>query len=742
MRKRLRELLVKRFKQLLLAFSVVLVLTSRTSALSIYEPFADATANGGTTYPVGATFANTNKSFPALMNASGGAWYGVSNTFPTLPPGIPTITNGSLSYIGLPLSSGNSVFIPPLTGVMGRMALPFQITSGQVYFSFLLKVTDVSSLSTSSTPNMFAAFGDNVGSQNAALARAESYVVAKKSGAGYLLGIGKNKPSTANSVYDTTVRNVGDVLFVIGRYDYDTSGHPASLWINPAATAFGSNSAPTATISISTGTDLNAPGIQSFMLGCFTNAPPGCVVDDVRVGLTWAVITGAPDIETQPTNIVLEGGSTVTLPTYVIGGTPLTYQWLKNGSTLSNNGTVSGATSGTLTLSNVAGSDAASYSLVASNSYGSITGLVATLSVNDLTITTQPSTQVAALGGIATFRVGATGIAPLSYRWLKNGIDLSNGGNVSGADTTALTISSIAASDVGSYSARAMNGIGHTAVSSSAELFASDSSITPKRPNIIFILCDDLGFGDIGVLYQNSRAPGQPRELTPNIDSFAAESLQLHQHYCPAPVCAPSRASFLLGVHQGHANVHDQQWDKALADNHTVPRVLKRAGYATGAIGKWGLGGDDLGGTTPADWPAFATKRGFDYFFGYERHADGHDHYPKEAIYSPKSKECYDGTNNVMSTLDKCYTTDLFTARAKKWIQDQRATNSSQPFFLYLAYDTPHAVYELPTQAYPSGGGTNGGMQWIGTAGHMINTASGTIDSVRQSRLRVGDLRR
>src|SRR4029078_9925655 len=109
--------------------------------------------------------------------------------------------------------------------------------------------------------------------------------------------------------------------------------------------------------------------------------------------------------------------------------------------------------------------------------------------------------------------------------------------------------------------------------------------------------------------------------------------------------------------------------------------------------------------------------------------ADGHDHYPKEAPWSNKSKECYDGTTNVTSSLEKCYTTDLFTARAKKWIQDQRTTNSTQPFFLYLAFDTPHAVYEFPTQAYPSGGGTNGGMQWVGTTGHMINTASGTVDT-------------
>src|ERR1043166_4190017 len=104
-------------------------------------------------------------------------------------------------------------------------------------------------------------------------------------------------------------------------------------------------------------------------------------------------------------------------------------------------------------------------------------------------------------------------------------------------------------------------------------------------PNIIFVLADDLGYGDLGVLFQNSRAPGFPKEATPNLDAFAAEGIQVRRHYCGAPVCAPSRASFLLGVHQGHANVRDTQFDKALATNHNVATVLKQAGYATAAIG-------------------------------------------------------------------------------------------------------------------------------------------------------------
>ena len=265
-------------------------------------------------------------------------------------------------------------------------------------------------------------------------------------------------------------------------------------------------------------------------------------------------------------------------------------------------------------------------------------------------------------------------------------------------------------------------------------VFSSFSSTPRAHPNIIFILTDDLGWGDLGVFYQNSRSADgrrRPAELTPNLDKLAAEGVRLRDHYCAAPVCAPSRASILLGVSQGHANVRDNQFDKALENNHTLATVLGRAGYATVAVGKWGLQGNEKGETNPATWPAFPTKRGFDDFFGYARHVDGHEHYPKEALYANnhQSKQVWDGTNNVTGGLDKCYTADLWTAWAKHWIVEHERTNASRPFFMYLAYDTPHAVTELPTQAYPAGGGLRGGMQWLGTPGHMISTSSGRIDS-------------
>jgi arylsulfatase A-like enzyme len=254
-----------------------------------------------------------------------------------------------------------------------------------------------------------------------------------------------------------------------------------------------------------------------------------------------------------------------------------------------------------------------------------------------------------------------------------------------------------------------------------------------RQPNIIFILCDDLGYGDLGVLYQNGRS-GTKKFATPKLDQMAAQGVQLRSHYTPAPVCAPARASLLLGVHQGHANVRDNQFDKELEDNHTLGTVLKQAGYATAIVGKWGLQGS---GASPAAWPAYPTKRGFDYFYGYVRHADGHTQYPFHNTVDPDgsgssvrpAKEVYDQNTMVRDDLAKCYSTDLFTARAKKWIIDHRAATPAQPFFLYLAYSAPHAALQVPTVAYPAGGGVSGGLQWTGTPGTMINTATGTIDS-------------
>ncbi len=258
-----------------------------------------------------------------------------------------------------------------------------------------------------------------------------------------------------------------------------------------------------------------------------------------------------------------------------------------------------------------------------------------------------------------------------------------------------------------------------------------------SKPNIIFILTDDLGYGDVGVFFQNERKNinkrSEPYTLTPSLDKMAKEGAMLTNHYSSAPVCAPSRASLLSGLSQGHANVRDNQFDKALADNYTMGNVMQQAGYHTTAIGKWGLQGSTKWEKNGDEWPAHPLKRGFDSYIGYIRHGDGHEHYPKEGpskISKGGPKEVYQNYKDISAGLDKCYTGDLFTAYAKKYIiNHEKGERKEKPFFMYLAYDTPHAVLELPTQAYPKGFGLKGGLKWTGKAGSMINTASGVIDS-------------
>ena len=253
-----------------------------------------------------------------------------------------------------------------------------------------------------------------------------------------------------------------------------------------------------------------------------------------------------------------------------------------------------------------------------------------------------------------------------------------------------------------------------------------------EKPNIIFILTDDLGYGDVGVLFQKQREGVQVQ--TPELDKMAGAGTILNRHYCPAPICAPSRASLITGMHQGHTNVRNMQFDKAIEDNWNFANTLQKVGYRTIHLGKYGLQG---WGHTPEKWAGYPTKRGFDYFYGYVRHVDGHQHYPANewSLGDNKShqgkKQVWENNEEVSAGLDKCYTTDLWTAKAKQLIISETEENPGRPFFMFLSYDTPHAALQLPTVAYPAGKGVKGGIQWLGKPGKMINTAKGTIDDYR-----------
>lgn len=200
---------------------------------------------------------------------------------------------------------------------------------------------------------------------------------------------------------------------------------------------------------------------------------------------------------------------------------------------------------------------------------------------------------------------------------------------------------------------------------------AARSAGSQRRPNIIFVVADDLGRGDLG-------AYGQRHIRTPNLDRMAREGLRFTDAYAPSPVCAPSRASLMTGLHQGHARIRgntgrNNERVPLRPEDLTVAEVLKGAGYRTGVVGKWGLGEP---GTT-----GVPGRQGFDYFFGYLNQNHAHDYYPDYLWRNDQRVELPEGT----------YAHDLLTREALAFIR----RCDGRPFFLYLAYTLPHANNEL-----------------------------------------------
>lgn len=189
-----------------------------------------------------------------------------------------------------------------------------------------------------------------------------------------------------------------------------------------------------------------------------------------------------------------------------------------------------------------------------------------------------------------------------------------------------------------------------------------------KKPNIIFILADDLGYGEVGCY-------GQKIIRTPNLDTMAAEGMRFTRFYSGATVCAPSRSVLMTGLHHGHTRVRGNAGKKnpkaqALRDEDvTVAEVLKTAGYSTALIGKWGLG--DVGEAETG----IPRKQGFDYFFGYLNQSHAHNHYPKELW------------RNETKVENTAYSDDRFTDEAISFVTE----NKDRPFFLYWSMVVPHA---------------------------------------------------
>jgi arylsulfatase A len=210
----------------------------------------------------------------------------------------------------------------------------------------------------------------------------------------------------------------------------------------------------------------------------------------------------------------------------------------------------------------------------------------------------------------------------------------------------------------------------------SASLFLPDflhAQERSERPNIIYILADDLGYGEVGCY-------GQRKILTPNIDRLALEGMRFTDYYAGSTVCAPSRCSLLTGYHTGHTAIRGNReyfpegQEPLPSGTMTIATLLKAAGYTTGVIGKWGLGGPGTSGVP--------NHQGFDYFFGYLCQRDAHDHYPWH-LWRNQERVWLWG---------KEYSDDLFAREAVDFVR----TNHSHPFFLYLAYTIPHYRLQVP----------------------------------------------
>ncbi|MEZ6131857.1 MAG: arylsulfatase [Planctomycetaceae bacterium] len=228
---------------------------------------------------------------------------------------------------------------------------------------------------------------------------------------------------------------------------------------------------------------------------------------------------------------------------------------------------------------------------------------------------------------------------------------------------------------------------------------AADANKPAIRPNIIFILADDLGYGDLGCY-------GQKLIRTPRLDRMAAEGMRFTDFYAGNTVCAPSRSVLMTGQHMGHTHVRgnaggpDMSMQSLRDEDVTVAEVLKSAGYQTALCGKWGLGDDAPGGQS-----GLPRRQGFDFFYGYLNQVHAHNYYP-EFLWR---NEAQDRLKNVVHKLDRTYggftggwaTTktdyshDLIAGEAINFIREARTDpTSARPFFLYLALTIPHANNE------------------------------------------------
>lgn len=216
------------------------------------------------------------------------------------------------------------------------------------------------------------------------------------------------------------------------------------------------------------------------------------------------------------------------------------------------------------------------------------------------------------------------------------------------------------------------------------QAFVPSITAAQKRPNIVFILADDLGYGDLGCY-------GQRMIQTPHIDRLATQGIRFTQFYTGTTVCAPSRSALLTGQHTGHTYIRGNkeiqpEGQEPLADSvQTFAQLLQRAGYVTGAFGKWGL---DMVGSS-----GDPNQKGFDEFFGYNCQRQSHRYYPTH-LWHNSEKVVLEGNN---LTNKARYAPDTIQQQTLAFIE----VNKDKPFFLFIPIVLPHAELQGPEDDAP-----------------------------------------
>jgi len=349
------------------------------------------------------------------------------------------------------------------------------------------------------------------------------------------ISVSDTNGNTTSTSFQLTVESLPTIL-----------SQPVSLVLNAGATAI-----------FSVGATNEGPLVYQWLLNGVPLTDGGPVLGSTQSTLTVTGVLGAsagnysvvvsnvagavasspatltvsdPVLTSQPTGLTRNAGAAASFTINVAGTAPWRYQWLKNGTPLSDGGNVSGSASATLNLNPVTGADAASYSVAVSNVIGGVTSSSATLVVNDPVITGQPVGLTRNAGATASFTVTAAGAAPLTFQWLKNGAPLSDGGNVSGSATPTLTLSSLTRVETASYSVLVTSAYG-SATSFGAALAVNDPVITSQPANLLRTVGSGAGFtvgvaGTAPLSYQWYK-DGVPLSDGTNVTGSATANLSL-----------------------------------------------------------------------------------------------------------------------------------------------------------------------------------------------------------------------